>query len=220
MKTAINRRKPTVIAIDGPSASGKGTLAAGLADHYRLDRLESGLLYRAVAYELIKSGGDLENEADAEAAAKAIDHRRLGEPSLRLEEVSAGASKVAELAKVRRALLEFQRRFGIEPPNGRGAVIDGRDIGTVVFADAEHKLFLTASPQIRAERRLRQLRQSGIEASLDGVLRHLRQRDRRDADRSLAPLKRAADAVLIDSSDLTAAATLNEAIRRLKIADK
>ena len=208
-------KKPPVIAIDGPSAAGKGTLAAGLAKRYGFARLESGLLYRAVAHGLIAGGGDPRDAKRAEMAARNLDPRALRNPNLRREEVSVAASLVSEFPGVRRALLQFQRNFGAKPPGGRGAVIDGRDIGTVVFADSEYKIFLTASPRIRAARRLRQLRQSGIRAARADILRALNARDERDGSRSLAPLKRAEDAILIDSSDASAEEVLAIAIGKI-----
>jgi cytidylate kinase len=190
-----------VIAVDGPVASGKGTLARRLAAHYGLRHLDSGLLYRATAARLLEAGDDPADDEAAAAAARALEADDLARPNLRSEAVGRASSVVAAIPAVREAVLSFQRTFGAEPP---GAVIDGRDIGTVVFPDATLKFFLTASEEARVERRYLELveREGGIERS--AVARDLAERDRRDSERAVSPLRRAEDAVLLDTSDMDA----------------
>ena len=187
-----------VIAVDGPAASGKGTIVVQLGGFYGLPVLDTGLLYRAVGEAVARAGGDLDDAAAAEAAARALDAARLDDPALRTRQAGEAASRVAVHPPVRAALLDFQRRFAADP---RGAVIDGRDIGTVIAPDAPAKLFVTAQPEVRAERRWRQLQGEGV--SLAEVLADIRRRDERDSSRSTAPLIRAADAVLLDTSQMT-----------------
>ena len=184
-----------IIAIDGPAAAGKGTLARRLAAHLGFAYLDTGLLYRAVGARTQAAGCD---PADAAAALVPAD---LDDPALRLDAAAQAASRVAAIPAVRDALLEFQRRFAEEPPGGaKGAVLDGRDIGTVVCPRATLKLFVTASLEERAARRLKELRERGSEAIDSRVLRDMRERDARDSARSVAPLEPAADAVVIDTS--------------------
>ena len=192
-------RAPLVIAIDGPAAVGKGTLARRLADHYGLRHLETGALYRATAIRLLRVNGDPTQEAAAEAAARNIGDVDLHDPALRGEEVGQAASVVAAHGAVRRALLDYQRAFAAEPP---GAVLDGRDIGTVVCPDAQVKFYLEATPEVRARRRLCELRSRGVESIESRVLEEIIARDARDRRRSAAPLKPAADASRIDTSAL------------------
>jgi cytidylate kinase len=189
-----------VIAVDGPAASGKGTIAEGLARAYGLPLLDSGLLYRAVGAAVKASGGNLDSEADAGAAALALDPKALEDIALRSRAAGEAASRVAVHAAVRAALLTFQRAFAGRP---EGAVIDGRDIGTVIAPDAPAKLFVTASPEVRAERRWRQLQGQGEVVALDDILADIRLRDERDSGRATAPLMRAPDALLLDTSQLT-----------------
>lgn len=187
----------SIIAIDGPAAAGKGTLARRLAAHLGFAYLDTGLLYRAVGVRAQVEG------RDPVAAAAALIPADLEDPMLRLDAAAEAASRVAALAEVRAALLDFQRRFAKEPPGGaRGAVLDGRDIGTVVCPDAALKLFVTASLEERAARRLKELRARGSEAIDSRVLREMRERDARDSARSVAPLEPAADSVVIDTSGL------------------
>jgi len=189
-----------VVAVDGPAASGKGTIAQGLGAWLGFPVLDTGLLYRAVGWAVTRAGGDADDAAAAEAAARALDARGLEEPALRTREAGEAASRVAVHAGVRAALLNFQRTFAAREP---GAVLDGRDIGTVIAPHAPAKLFVTASPEVRAERRRRQLAGQGEAASLDEVLADIRRRDARDAGRDAAPLARAPDAVLLDTSEMT-----------------
>ncbi len=192
---------PMVIAVDGPAASGKGTLARRLADHLGFAYLDTGLLYRAVGARLLDDNEDMASEDAAVRAAEAIQAADLKRGELRTDTVAVAASRVAAMPGVRRALLDFQRRFAQAPPDGAsGAVLDGRDIGSVVCPNATVKLFVTAAEDVRAQRRLRELQGRGVEAIHEGVLRDLRERDSRDASRAVAPLRPAEDAIIIDTS--------------------
>ena len=195
--------RPTTIAIDGPSAAGKGTLARRIAAHFGFAYLDSGLLYRAVGLRVLRQGGDPADPDTAIAAAQGVAAADLDDPELRGDGAAGAASKAAAIPPVRAALLDFQREFAAHPPDGaKGAVLDGRDIGTVVCPDARHKLFVTASPRERADRRLKELRQSGVETIHSRVLREMRDRDARDRDRAVAPLVPAKDAVVLDTTGL------------------
>jgi cytidylate kinase len=198
-----------VIAVDGPAASGKGTIARGLAAHYGLPHMDTGLLYRAVALNLWRWGGDPGSEFEALRACDmlAIDP---GDEELRSEPVSRIASSISAYPSVRTALLDRQRQFAGQPG---GAVLDGRDIGTVIAPDAGAKLFVTAAPEIRAQRRVRELLERGMPAHYEDVLLDIRARDERDSHRAVAPLLQAGDAILLDTSDLTADEAVAEAIR-------
>jgi cytidylate kinase len=198
-----------IVAIDGPAASGKGTLARRVAEHFGLAHLDTGKLYRATGLGVIEAGADPADPAAAEEAARNIDFARLGEARLLAEDVARAASVVAAIPAVRAALLEAQRRFARHPPpvNNRpakGAVLDGRDIGTVVCPDANVKLFLIASAEARAERRVKELRERGAAAIYDAVLQDMRERDARDSERQVAPLAAAPDAMTIDTTRLDA----------------
>jgi cytidylate kinase len=206
-------RKPVVIAIDGPAASGKGTLAKRLARHLGYAYLESGRLYRAVAAKALDAGIDPANEADATKVAQGLVPADFEHPKLYDAATTKAASKVAVHGGVRAALLHFQRDFAAHPPGeAQGVVIDGRDIGTQVCPEADHKLFLTASPEIRAERRVRQLRDQGGEAIYLRVLADIQDRDRQDETRQHSPLARAKDAHLLDTSALDADQTFLKAL--------
>jgi len=190
---------PIVIAVDGTAASGKGTLAKRLARHFGFAHLDSGSLYRLVALGVVQSGGAPANEADALAAARAIDTSRGNDPAIRTAEIGNAASIVSAFPAVRETLLQFQRAFAKNPP---GAVIDGRDIGTVVCPDATAKLFVDAKPQVRAHRRWLELQAAGHPREESAILAEIEARDARDRNRAVAPLKPAADACLLDTSDL------------------
>lgn len=202
-----------VIAVDGPAAAGKGTLARRLAAHLGFAYLDTGLLYRAVGMRTLETGADPGEPAAAEAAARALTSEDLGHPDLRGDAAAEAASQVASIPDVRAALLDFQRAFASAPPDGvSGAVLDGRDIGTVVCPDAALKLFVTASLEVRAARRLNELRQRGLEAIHSRVLRDMKGRDARDSSRAVAPLEPAEDAVVIDTSSLDAEAAFAKAL--------
>ncbi|WP_238255040.1 (d)CMP kinase [Methylorubrum podarium] len=209
---------PLVIAIDGPAASGKGTLAKRLALHYGLPHLDTGLLYRAVALTLIDEGSDLDDRAAAARAATALSADRLSDPRLRERAMGEAASRVSSVPEVRAALLSWQRRFA---EGAEGAVLDGRDIGTVVCPEARVKLFIIAAPEERARRRHRELLGRGEETTLAAILADIRARDARDSSRAAAPLKAAEDAVVLDTTELDAEAAFAEAVaivERLKTA--
>ncbi|MDP4022546.1 (d)CMP kinase [Methylobacterium sp. NEAU 140] len=198
-----------VIAIDGPAASGKGTLAKRLAAHYRLPHLDTGLLYRAVALALVDAGTSLNDAGAAAGAAAALDAGSLDDPRLRDRAMGEAASRVSAVPEVRAALLAWQRRFAADPA---GAVLDGRDIGTVVCPDAPVKLFITASSAERARRRHRELAGRGEAATLEAIRADIEARDARDAGRAAAPLRMAEDAVRLDTTDLDAEAAFARAL--------
>jgi cytidylate kinase len=198
-----------IIAIDGPAASGKGTLAKRLATHYGLPHLDTGLLYRAVARLLLDDRRPLTDPAAAEEAALHLDASRLQDPRLRGAEMGEAASLVSGYQPVRDALLAFQRDFAAQ---ATGAVLDGRDIGTVVCPLAEVKLFVTATPEERARRRHLELLARGEIAEFRAILEDIRRRDERDSSRSTAPLKAAPDAVLLDTTSLDADAAFRAAL--------
>lgn len=197
-----------IIAVDGPAASGKGTIARALARHYGLPHLDTGLLYRAVGLTVLRNGGNPESEADAMAAVD-FDDALLGNAELRGDDAGRAASQASAHPLVRAALLNRQRKFARQPG---GAVLDGRDIGTVIAPEAEAKLFVKATPRIRAQRRHAELQKHGSAISFDKVLADIRERDSRDMARSTAPLKPADDAVLLDTSFLSIDAAIQRAV--------
>ena len=202
-------RERLLIAVDGPAASGKGTIARALARHFNLPHMDTGMLYRAVALNLWRWGGDMGSEFEALRACDvaSVDPE---DPELRTEAVSSIASRISAYPSVRAALLERQQQFAAQPG---GAVLDGRDIGTVVAPGADAKLFVTASPEVRAQRRVRELLSRGLPAHYDDVLVDIRARDERDTNRAAAPLAQAPDALLLDTSELDVDAAIAEAVR-------
>ena len=198
------------IAIDGTFASGKGTLSKRLASHYGLAHLDTGKLYRAVARDVLAAEGSLEDAAFAAGIATKIDPASLDDPFLKSGGMGSAASKVSVHPPVRTALFEFQRSFA-----AKGAVLDGRDIGTVICPDADVKLFVDAKPEVRAERRYAELRGYGEEVTFENVLAALRERDHRDMNRATAPLKPAADAHLLDTTHLSIDGAVSTAIQMI-----
>jgi cytidylate kinase len=190
---------PIVIAVDGPAASGKGTIARALARHFGLPHMDTGMLYRAVALTMFRFGGDPGSEFEAVRACEGIAQVDPTDPELRSEAVSSIASRISAYPGVRAALIERQRNFAGQ---ASGAVLDGRDIGTVIAPHAAMKLFVTASAEVRAQRRVRELLERGMPAHFEDVLIDIRARDTRDAGRDAAPLKQAEDAELLDTSEM------------------
>ena len=203
-----------VIAIDGPAASGKGTLARRLAEYYKLPHLDTGLLYRATACALIDEGLSLEDALAAEEAARGLSLNEFDPERLRSREIGEASSVVASIPAVRAALIEMQQNFAARP---EGAVLDGRDIGTVICPNARIKIFVTASPETRAQRRALELAGRGEPADYNLILEDVRKRDARDSARQTAPLKQAPDAILIDTTELDKDAVF---ARALKIVDQ
>ncbi len=202
-----------VIAIDGPAASGKGTLARNIAAHYQMEFLDTGALYRATARDLLAAGGDLRDIEQAVKAAQNIDADSLDDPHLRDPGIGEAASKVAPIPQVRAALLDYQRRFAQCP---QGAVLDGRDIGTIVCPDAQVKLFIKAAVEVRARRRFLELQKNGLEISEHQVLEDLKKRDTRDRTRDSSPLVAAKDAHLLDTTNLDIEGSCRAAIRLIE----
>jgi cytidylate kinase len=198
-----------IIAVDGPAASGKGTIARALARHFGLPHMDTGMLYRAAALNLLRLGLDPESEFQA-ARACDVSQIDLDDPDLRSEAVGGVASRISAYPLVRDALLERQRHFAAQPG---GAVLDGRDIGTVIAPHADAKLFVTASPEVRARRRWQELSARGLHASEADVLADILARDERDSARAAAPLVHAADAHLLDTSSLGVEAAIEQAVR-------
>ncbi|HEY2481696.1 MAG TPA: (d)CMP kinase [Caulobacteraceae bacterium] len=203
------------VAIDGPAASGKGTLAARLGEALGLPVLDTGLLYRALAAAVIAGGGDLDDAQACAAAARTLDLSALADPDLRSAAMGEAASRVAVHGAARAAIVEIQRAFAAREP---GAVLDGRDIGTVILKDADAKLFVTASIETRARRRWREARARGESLSYEEVLADIRRRDARDEGRDAAPLRPAPDAVLLDTTDLSIDAAFDAARRIVEAA--
>jgi cytidylate kinase len=202
-----------IIAIDGPAASGKGTLAKRVAEHYGVPCLDTGLLYRAVARDVVRAGFRLDDLWAAVAAARGLDPSTLDDPALRGATAGDAASIVAKIPEVRAALLDYQRAFAKRKP---GAVLDGRDIGTVVCPDADVKIYVTASPEVRARRRFTELDARGEAVTYEAVLAVIKERDARDAGRADAPMVQAPDAVLLDTTDLGIEAAFDAAVGLIK----
>ena len=206
-----------IIAIDGPAASGKGTIGKRLAAHYCLRHLDTGLLYRAVAKSVLDSGEKPDNNQAAIAAAQSLDPSRFDEAALKTPAVGEAASYVSAIPEVRAALVGFQRSFAASQS---GAVLDGRDIGTVICPDADVKIFVTALPEVRASRRAAEYRASGRDIDDATVLADIRKRDERDSSRSASPLKQADDAVLLDTTKMNVEAAVAAAIAIVERAKK
>jgi cytidylate kinase len=198
-----------IIAIDGPAASGKGTLGKRIARHYGLAHLDTGLLYRAVAYDLIQAGKPLTDEPAAAIAARKLDVEALDDEKLRGAEMGSAASQVAAYPAVRAALVQLQRAYAARP---EGAVLDGRDIGTVICPSADVKLFVTATPEERAKRRFKELSGRGDSITFNEVLADIRARDDRDTSRAVSPLKQAEDASLLDTTKMDIDAAFQAAV--------
>lgn len=207
-----------IIAIDGPAASGKGTLARKLAQRLGYAYLDTGALYRAVGLRVIESGGNPDNEADALKAAQSLSQalkpEDLQNPALRTDDIGQAASKVAKIPAVRQSLLEFQKDFAAKPsdPAIGGVILDGRDIGTIICPDADVKLFVTASTEERSKRRFKELTGKGLHTTYDEVLADMTERDKRDSDRAVAPLKAAPDAHILDTSTMNEADVMERAL--------
>jgi cytidylate kinase len=204
-----------IITIDGPAASGKGTIARRVAAHYGLPHLDTGLLYRGVAVRLLDRGHALDDVKAAVAAAHELDIGSLDAERLRERSIGEAASRVAVFPEVRAALLKLQKDFAHHP---EGAVLDGRDTGTVIAPEADVKIFVTASIEMRARRRFRELAAKGGEMALDAVLAAIRERDRRDSERAIAPLKAAPDAVLLDTTELDIETAFRAALSIVEVA--
>ncbi len=215
-----------IIAIDGPAAAGKGTLAQNLAKHFHYAFLDTGRLYRAVGYAVLQAGKDPSDESAATREAKSFDpksiNKILSNPALRDEATGNAASKVAVIPAVRSALLDLQRNFAKEPffedgTPAKGAVLDGRDIGTVVCPDADVKFFVTASAEVRADRRFKELQEANKPADYDTILKDIKERDERDSNRATAPLKPAEDAYVLDTSHLNAVQVFQAALDHIAV---
>ncbi len=206
-------KKRLVIAIDGPAASGKGTLARKLAAHYGLPYLDTGKLYRAVAFAVLAAGERPDNHAAAIRAAQTLDVASLANLRLAEEQIGKAASIVASIPEVRAALLDFQRHFAARP---EGAVLDGRDIGTVICPNADIKFFIEAAIEVRAKRRYNELREKAYAVAYDAILQDLAERDMRDKARSDAPLLAAPDAIVIDTSAMNAEQVLAFAVQHIE----
>lgn len=206
-----------IVAVDGPAASGKGTLARRIAERLGFAHLDTGRLYRAVGLAVVRAGRDPADPAAAEAAARSLDPDALDDPDLAGDEAAQAASIVAAIPGVRAALLALQRAFAHNPPAGKpGAVLDGRDVGTVVCPDADIKFFVTASARVRAERRHKELLNRGEVSIYARVLQDLRERDARDSTRDVAPLKPAEDAIVLDTSGMDADAAFATAVGHIE----
>ncbi len=192
-----------IIAVDGPAGAGKGSLCGALQEHFGYAKLDTGLLYRAVGLKVMQAGNDPEDAAAATAAAVSLQFDELTDPLLRSDEAGQAASKVGAIPGVRASLLDFQRDFANNPPDGaKGAILDGRDIGTAVCPDAEIKLYITASTEVRAKRRYKELLHRGHKAIYATVFDDMKMRDERDSGRSTAPMTKADDAFLLDTDEM------------------
>ena len=212
-----NRDGKIVIAIDGPAASGKGTLARNIAKRFGFVHLDTGMLYRGLGHTVLKAGKNPENEKDVKSVLDdfldKLSEKTLSNPELRTDESGSAASKVAALPFVRDALLDYQRDFaGKQSDEVLGVVLDGRDIGTVVCPNADIKVFVTASAEVRAERRHKELLSRGVETDFETVLADIKQRDERDSNRPVAPLKPAVDSYQLDTSQLNTTEALGQVI--------
>jgi len=209
----MSQTQTLIVAIDGPAAAGKGTIARDIAEQLNLAYLDSGSLYRAVAHAVLCAGSDPADDAAAEQAARTLDIEAIDQTAIRTREVGSAASQVAAKPPVRAALLETQRRFAHNPPEGRaGVVMDGRDIGTVICPDADVKLFVTASDEARAHRRWLELSKDDAALTQEQVLADLQERDRRDRERDTSPMVQAEDAVLLDTTNLSIEAAIQAAL--------
>ena len=206
-----------IIAVDGSAASGKGTLAKRIAKHFSLSYLDTGSLYRTVGLKLLSAGQDLKNinEKQCVNLCSELDITLTASPLIRSEKVAELASAVATMPAVRAALLHFQREFAATPPEPNGAILDGRDIGTVVLPDADFKFFIDANIRIRAERRTKELLQAGQSVMFDEILSDLQERDAKDKSRLAAPLRPADDAVIVDTSEMGADEVMNVALSHI-----
>lgn len=209
----MNEAESIIIAIDGPAAAGKGTLARKLANHMNYAYLDTGSLYRAIAYLIVQAGNDPANAEHALKTAKQLDLTHINQTAIRTAEIGLAASKVAAQQAVRDEILDLQRRFAALPPDGKtGAVLDGRDIGTVVCPDAKYKFFVTANAKIRAHRRWLELHAKDNTIKQADVLADLTARDKADSERKIAPLKPAEDALLLDTTNLAIEDTFKAAL--------
>lgn len=205
---------PIVIAVDGPAASGKGTLSRRLAQAFGFAHLDTGKLYRATGLKVLRQGGNPEDPETAIDAAKSLDPSDLSDPELSGDDAADAASKVAAIPEVRAALVAFQHRFAATPPDGRpGAILDGRDIGTVICPNATAKLYVTADVETRADRRHKELLNRGEPSIYPRVLAELKERDARDMNRASAPLRPAADATVLNTTDMDVDQAFAEAVR-------
>lgn len=192
------------IAVDGPAGAGKGTLAKHLSEHYAFAYLDTGLLYRAIAFEMLSEGHDLADEALAASHAQNLNPSEFKESKLRDEAVGGAASFISAYPSVRSALLDFQKNYATNPPHGeKGYVLDGRDIGTVVLPQAQVKIFVTADLEVRAKRRFREMLERGLDTTYDAIFHDMQTRDQRDQERKVSQLKPAGDALILDTSNLT-----------------
>lgn len=219
----INKKftRPVVIAVDGPAASGKGTLSNSLANHFDFARLDTGLIYRALGLKVLGDGTDASDKQKVILLANQLSFDDLNQENLRSEKVGAVASRVAAIPDVRAVLLKFQRDFAAHPPVGKsGVVLDGRDIGTIVCPNANFKIFLIADKDVRATRRFKELQERGLRAIYSRILRDMVDRDARDSFRSVAPLEPAKDAFVLDTSKLSVDAAFVAALRYISTQNK